>query len=133
MFNLRLDDVEGKIVEVALIHLAGNRNVTHREVGDVEAQHDRLGNAGRELVQNAVHALNDIDEPDVQVGTPVEIDPHLGNTLAGCRLDIVDIVDRTDSPFDKDGYRLLHVQRPGARVERDRTDHGDGKIGQEID
>ena len=120
VFDLGLDRVVGKVVQIPFVHVGRNGDVAHGLARDVEPEDDRCCYPRRELCQYAVHPLDDIDETHIKVGVPREENPDLGDTLAGGRLDIIDIVGGGDASLHDTGNGLFHVERAGSGEERHR-------------
>src|SRR5580692_11132207 len=106
MLDLWLDRIVGKIVKIALVHLAGNRQRDNGQTGNIELERNGLLYPSRKLDHCAIQTLYYIDKPDIYVRAPVKIDLDLPDTLACLRLNIIDIVHGTHTAFLDGGNRL---------------------------
>ncbi len=86
----------------------------------------------RQKIEDSVDALNDIDQSNVRVRIPVEINANLGNPFLCRRLHIVDISYRCNTAFDDPGNGLFHIQWARTVVVRQRRDDGNLNIGKKV-
>ena len=84
VLDLRLDDVVGQVVKLALVEPPAHEgDENDGDLGDVEFPDDRVFNFLGQIGASQIDDLQHIGLGAVQVGSPVEIDRNQGGALPG--------------------------------------------------
>src|SRR5262249_4125660 len=125
-FQLRLDRVVRKIVQLPLVHsFGGDRNRDHRNVGDVEFENEGLLNSSWEGVEDLRHPLRNVELSIVEIDAVAEPGAHYRNALLRDALHPIDAGGGAHGTFDGLGDRLLDVPRSGTGIKGGHPDHWD--------
>ena len=129
------DEVGREVAELRLGPLgAGDAELQDRDVGGVEADHERRRDAGRHLPGGALRRGGELRHPGRHVGVGLEVDLDDAQPAQRLRLDVLDVVDvaRVHALGQGDDA-LLHLLRRQPVVLPDHRDHRDVDRREDVD